>query len=183
MTNRCLRCDRRALPPLREMLSSRKMLLRPSIKLIQAEYVFCVVLALAIGGYMLAKPDHPPYTVWLFAVPALLFLRTLLRHLQRRLVKLEVLGDHLRWESGLFSKTTRNIELLKVQDVRVDQTFGQRMLNIGDLSLETAGQGSSIVMRSIDNPQSAAEHILGLAKTQRAQMAQGPAGSAQTGAV
>jgi hypothetical protein len=29
--------------------------------------------------------------------------------------------------------------LAKVQDVRVDQTLGQRLLNIGDLSLESAG--------------------------------------------
>jgi uncharacterized membrane protein YdbT with pleckstrin-like domain len=159
------------------------MLLTPSIKTIKVGYFFCLLLAAAIGGYMLAKPDYPRYTPWLFAVPALLFLRTALRHLERRLVKLEILGDHLRWESGLFSKTTRNIELLKVQDVRVDQTLGQRMWKVGDLSLETAGQGSNIVMRSIDNPQSAAEHILGLAKAQRAHLAQGPAGAAQAGGV
>ena len=156
------------------------MLLRPSIKTIKVEYFFCILLAVAIGAYMLAKPGYPRYTPWLFAVPALLFLRTALRHLERRLVKLEILGDHLRWESGMVSKTIRNIELLKVQDVRVDQTFGQRMWNVGDLSLETAGQGSNVVMRSIDNPQSAAEHILGLAKAQRIQPAQG---SAQAGSV
>ncbi len=56
------------------------------------------------------------------------------------------------------------MELAKVQDVRVDQTLGQRMLNIGDLSLETAGETSRIVMQSIDRPQEAADHILELSR-------------------
>jgi len=54
-----------------------------------------------------------------------------------------------------------------VQDVRVDQTLGQRMLNVGDLSLETAGEASRIVIRSIDRPQEAAHHILDLSRGQR----------------
>lgn len=88
------------------------------------------------------------------------------RHLRRRLTKLTVLDDRLRFEAGLFSKTTRTIELAKVQDVRVDQSLGQRMLNIGDLSLETAGGTSRIVMESIDRPQEAADHILKISRAQ-----------------
>jgi membrane protein YdbS with pleckstrin-like domain len=86
------------------------------------------------------------------------------RHIQRRLVKLTILEDRLRYEAGFLSKTTRTMELSKVQDVRVDQTVGQRMLNIGNLSLETAGESSRIVMPSVDRPHEAAEGILELSR-------------------
>jgi membrane protein YdbS with pleckstrin-like domain len=59
------------------------------------------------------------------------------------------------------------MELAKVQDVRFDQTVGQRMFNTGDLSLETAGESSRIVMPSIDRPREVAEHILELSRQLR----------------
>jgi uncharacterized membrane protein YdbT with pleckstrin-like domain len=86
-----------------------------------------------------------------------------IRHIQRRVTKITILSDRLRYESGMFSKTTRTVELGKVQDVRVDQTLSQRLLNMGNISLETAGGSSRLVMNSIDRPQEAADHILELA--------------------
>lgn len=103
---------------------------------------------------------------WL-ALPALLAIFVLVRHVQRRLIKLTILDDRLRYEAGVLSKTTRTMELAKVQDVRVDQTLGQRLLNVGDLSLETAGGTSRIVIQSIDRPQEAADHILALSRSRR----------------
>jgi uncharacterized membrane protein YdbT with pleckstrin-like domain len=100
-------------------------------------------------------------------VPAILLVIVMVRHVERRLMKLEIFGDRLRFQSGFLSKTTRTMELAKVQDVRVDQTLGQRMIGVGDLSFETAGETSRIVMRSIDRPQLAADHILELARAQR----------------
>ncbi len=51
-----------------------------------------------------------------------------------------------------------------MQDVRVHLTLMQRLFNVGDLSLETAGGSSRILMQSIDRPQEIANHILDLAK-------------------
>lgn len=143
------------------------MLLRPSLKFVKLSYVFCLLLAVAIGVWLVtaaAPVDHGAYA---FLVPAILAFFTLVRHIQKRLVKLTILGDRLRFESGLVSKSTRTIELVKVQDVRVDQSFGQRLVNIGNLSLETAGGTSRIEMDGIDRPQEAADHILELARAQR----------------
>ncbi|PYT18334.1 MAG: hypothetical protein DMG59_04630 [Acidobacteria bacterium] len=144
------------------------MQLRPTLKFVKLGYVFCLLLALAIAVYLAVDKSHPDYAMWLFVAPGILLLFVMIRHIQRRLVSLTVLGDRLRYESGLFSKTTRTIELVKVQDVRVDQTLGQRMVNIGDLSLETAGGSSRIEIDSVDRPQEAADHILELARAQRA---------------
>jgi membrane protein YdbS with pleckstrin-like domain len=141
--------------------------LRPSLKFVKLSYFCCLLLAGALGVYLYMEPDHPDWAKWGFIIPAILFFFTMIRHIQRRMVKLTVLGDRLRYEAGLFSKTTRTIELIKVQDVRVDQTIGQRMVSIGDLSLETAGGTSRIEIDGIDNPQSAADRILELAQAQR----------------
>ncbi len=140
------------------------MQLRPSIKLIKLVYVLSLVAAVAIAVYLLSIHNSDGRMWALLLLPAIAILFAGIRHVRRRLTKLTILGDRLRYEAGLFSKTTRTMELSKVQDVRVDQTFGQRMLNIGDLSLETAGETSRIVMQSIDRPQEAADHILELSR-------------------
>ena len=140
------------------------MQLRPSIKLIKLVYLLSLAAAVVIAGYLLSMGGRDDRLWSVLLLPAVAILFAAIRHLRRRLTKLIVLDDRLRYEAGLFSKTTRTIELAKVQDVRVDQTLGQRMLNIGNLSLETAGGASRIVMESIDRPQEAADHILQLTR-------------------
>jgi membrane protein YdbS with pleckstrin-like domain len=141
--------------------------LRPSIKLIKLVYILSLIAAVAIAVYLLSIHNSDGRMWALLLLPAIAILFAAIRHLRRRMTKLTILGDRLRYESGLFSKTTRTMELAKVQDVRVDQTLGQRMLNIGDLSLETAGETSRIVMESIDRPREAADHILELSRARR----------------
>jgi len=143
------------------------MQLRPSLKFVKLSYVFCLLLAVGLGVYLLAVPDHPREWVWGFVVPAILAFFTAIRHIQRRMAKITILGDRLRYESGLLSKSTRTIELVKVQDIRVDRNIWQRMAGIGDLSIETAGSSSRIEIDQIDRPQEAADHILELARAQR----------------
>jgi uncharacterized membrane protein YdbT with pleckstrin-like domain len=139
--------------------------IRPSIKLHQVGYAVTLLLALAIATYWRTAPEPPPVPVWWpLAVPALLLLWVLQRHVARRVTSLTILGERLRYESGLFSKVSRTMEIHKVQDVRVDQTIGQRLLGVGNLSVETAGDSSRITIENIDSPQAAAERILDLAK-------------------
>jgi membrane protein YdbS with pleckstrin-like domain len=140
------------------------MQIRPSLKLVKLGYVLSLLLALGIAAYLLAIHNQDDRMWGLLAIPAILAIFVMMRHGRLTLTKLIVLDDHLRYESGLFAKTTRSVELAKVQDVRVDQRVGQRMLGIGDLSLETAGGTSRIVMLSIDRPQEAADRILELSR-------------------
>jgi|SRR6185436_4506713 membrane protein YdbS with pleckstrin-like domain len=147
------------------------MRVRQSLKGVQIAYALVIILAAAIAAYWYSAsessvPAEIPLWAPMLAPAALLFL-TAIRHLRRRTTSLDVDGDRLRYESGLFSKTSRIMELAKVQDVRFDQTFGQRIINTGDLSLETAGETSRIVMPSIDRPKQVAEHILELSRQLR----------------
>jgi len=144
------------------------MQVRQSLKGVKIAYALVAILAAAIAVYWLGTSDPPAVPLWApMLAPAVLLLMTAIRHLQRRTTSLDVQGDRIRYEAGLFSKTSRIMELSKVQDVRFDQTFGQRMIGTGDLSLETAGETSRIVMPSIDRPRAVAEHILELSRSQR----------------
>jgi uncharacterized membrane protein YdbT with pleckstrin-like domain len=74
--------------------------------------------------------------------------------------KATITGDRLRYETGFTSKSTRTIQLSKVQDVRVDQTLMQRMFHVGNISIETAGEASRLTLVHIDNPQPLADEIM-----------------------
>ena len=148
------------------------MKVRQSLKGVKIAYVLVAILAALIAAYWLgafnppaAPPDVPLWAPLL--APAALLLLVAIRHLRRRTTCLDVEGERLRYEAGLFSKTSRIMELSKVQDVRFDQTFGQRIMGTGDLSVETAGETSRIVMPSIDRPREVAEHILELSRALR----------------
>jgi membrane protein YdbS with pleckstrin-like domain len=158
-----------SLTPAHSVMMLNTMLLRPSLKFVILSYTLCALMAVVLGIDLAVAPPLFPHVAYLFIVPAILAFFTLIRHIQKRMTKISVLGDRLRYESGLASKTTRTIELVKVQDVTVTQSIGQRMVNIGDLSIETAGSTSRIEIDSIDRPQQAADHILALARAQRAE--------------
>lgn len=131
---------------------------RPSLKFIKAGYVltFFVVTAAIILSYQHQPEDWPKWAPWVWAV---LIIWPIKRHIQRQSIKLTIAGDKLRYESGIGSKSTRIILLPKVQDVRVLQSMGQRMLGVGDISIETAGESSRLVLQNIDRPQQLAEQI------------------------
>ncbi len=143
------------------------MQIRSSTKIIKLGYVLCLLLAVAIVVCLKMTGPTDSNLWWLLIVPVFLIILVMMRHIRRLMMKLEIVGDRVRLESGILSKTTRTEQVAKLQDVRVDQTLGQRMIGVGDLSFETAGASSRIVMRSIDRPQFVADHILELARMQR----------------
>ena len=134
------------------------IVIRPSLKFIKAGYVVTVlVIALAVTfHYQHLRPAQPKWLPWIWAV---LLLWPVKRHIQRQSIKLTISGEKLRYETGIASKSTRIIQLPKVQDVRVIQSVGQRMLSVGDISIETAGENSRLVVQNLDRPQELAEQI------------------------
>ena len=130
---------------------------RPSGKLLAPFYVIALVMAILIEIY---RRSGDPTLVYLHLIPFFLLLGTLLRHLRLSFTTLTVSGGKLRYQSGVLSRSTRTMEIKKVQDVRVDQTLGQRMLGMGDISIETAGESSRLTMTGVDRPQAVADRIL-----------------------
>ena len=75
-------------------------------------------------------------------------------------------GDKLRYEIGILSKTTRTIQISKIQDVTVIQSLGQRLIGVGTLSIETAGETSRLTIANIDEPRVVAEELLDASRGQ-----------------
>jgi uncharacterized membrane protein YdbT with pleckstrin-like domain len=97
---------------------------------------------------------------WVMILPPLILLWPLMGWIKRSMRKATVSGDRLRYETGFTSKSTRTIQLSKVQDVRVDQSLTQRMFGVGNISIETAGESSRLTLVHIDNPQALADELL-----------------------
>lgn len=142
--------------------------IRPTMKFIKLGYALVLLLIVAcvvLFFTMTSEGDEWRTKPWLLAIPALLLFWPLRRHIAQRFTKATIAGDKLRYEVGAMSKSTRNISLPKVQDARVDQTVTQRMFGVGNLSIETAGEASRLIIRNVDRPQQVAEEILAASHT------------------
>jgi uncharacterized membrane protein YdbT with pleckstrin-like domain len=136
--------------------------IRPTMKFIKLGYalVLLIIVAAVIGFSMIPADSEWKDRPWILALPVLLLIWPIRRHTQRQFTKATISGDKLRYEVGSFGKTTRNISLPKVQDVRVDQSASQRIFGVGNISIETAGEASRLTMRNIDRPQAVADQVL-----------------------
>jgi uncharacterized membrane protein YdbT with pleckstrin-like domain len=129
----------------------------PSAKLLKPFYWTAAIIA----GLILFYSNNTGNNIYpLLIVPAVIVLWTLARHVRLRYTKLNIAAGKLRYETGIMSRSVRNMELSKVQDVRVEQSFMDRLLDLGTISIETAGETSSLTMHGIEEPQEIAEYIL-----------------------
>ena len=137
------------------------LVVHPSTKMIQLSYVVWIAAGIAIMAVrQLYAVSNIEYAL---AVPLLGILWSAAKHIKRRYTTLAIAGSKLSFQEGILSRSTRNMDVAKIQDVRVDQTLGQRMLNLGNLTLETAGETGSLTMPGIDQPRKVADAILGAA--------------------
>jgi uncharacterized membrane protein YdbT with pleckstrin-like domain len=145
--------------------------LHPSMKTVRAAYLLAGILFVAaVWAYYKYAPDEPR---WLPALALVFFLPPLKMHWQRRMITLRLHDDHLTLETGFLSRTRRTVDMAKIQDVTVRQTFGQRMLGVGDLILDTAGESGRIGISNLDQPRNIADAIIAGSKRSSAIRGQG----------
>ena len=134
--------------------------IRPTAKFIMARLIVTGIVFLALLGFYFVKwQDKEGMHLVPFIAPVI-FVPVLMRVVKRRLTTVTLSGDRLRYESGFAAKTTRTLQMSKVQDVRVDQRPFQRMFGVGDISIETAGETSRLTIPDVDRPQKIADEIL-----------------------
>jgi uncharacterized membrane protein YdbT with pleckstrin-like domain len=135
--------------------------IQPTAKFLKAGTIVAALIFLALEIlYLVEWRDQPDVSSWVMILPPLILLWPLTGWIKRSMRKATIAGDRLRYEVGFTSKSTRTIQLSKVQDVRVDQGLMQRMFHVGNLSIETAGEASRLTLVNIDNPQILADEIL-----------------------
>lgn len=141
--------------------SDNSVVVRPSSRLLKPFYTLSFILIALAYGYSNNRAERMD---WLVIPPLILLAWTAFRGLKLRFTTLTIAARRLRYEVGMFSRSTRTMELSKVQDVHVNQTFFQRLLGIGDLGIESAGETGRLTISNIDRPHEVADYILDAAK-------------------
>lgn len=140
------------------------LIIRPTAKFLKAGALLALIVFLALEVLCVISWNEAAGTSLIMIAPVLILLWPSVRALERRFTKAVISGDRLRYETGITSKSTRTIQLTKVQDVRVDQRMMQRLFNIGDISIETAGETSRLTIPNVDDAQTLADDILNRAQ-------------------
>ena len=153
------------------MTPAKDYLIRPSMKGVRAAYLLAFIV-FAAGVWAYYKYSEGYYPAWLMALPLVAFLPPLRMHLRRRTIGMRLHDDHLTIESGFLSRTRRTVDMAKIQDVTVSQTLGQRLMGVGDLRLESAGESGAMGIANVDSPRKIADAIL--ANANRLHSARGP---------
>src|ERR1700722_8013882 len=144
-----------------ENASMEDRIIRPSMKTVWASYAIAVVLILAGMWVYFEYPQSQNWPPWVAAILLIVLVPPMKMHLSRRLIKMRMHDDHLTLETGFLSRTRRTVDMAKIQDVTVRQTFGQRLLGVGDLRLESAGEsGGAIAIGNLDRPRQLADEII-----------------------
>lgn len=136
------------------------LVIRPSIKGIILWYVLSAILLIGVVLLLFSR-GFKPVELWaLVAIPLAIDLWASLKYVRLNARRLSLHGGILRLEDGLVSKSQRNIVLNKIRDVRVEQSLGQRLVGVGDLSVEAIGESGNITLENVDAPRQAADTIL-----------------------
>ena len=90
----------------------------------------------------------------------IIFVYPLCRHIERNHIVYTLTDIAIEIESGIFSRTVRNIPLRSVQDVTTRIPFVKRLLGLGDVLIDSAALTGKIPMRNVRNPREFANLIL-----------------------
>jgi len=141
--------------------------IRPTSKFVVFTYVATVAAAALAGAVWYSKGARVEYLYLILAISALSLFFAVKRHIRLQFTSLTYDGQSLKHQDGFLSKSSRMLNLTKIQDVRVDQGIMDRVLGIGTVTFETAGDSSRLVMENVDRPQDVAHRILALAQSTR----------------
>ena len=148
-----------SIPPEISPQSEEKVIfqIRPSFYSVGTAYAIAAlgcILATAIIGLL----AFPLKIVFVFA--ALAFCFPIVRHIQRNRIVYTLTPSKIEIDSGILSKTVRNIPLRNVQDVTVSAKLFERMIGIGDVIIDSAAEAGKIRMRQIPDPRKQADLVL-----------------------
>lgn len=130
----------------------------PTLKFIKLGYI-----AAALGAILLVTVlALTPVSIWISVLfGLLLFLIPAYFHLKQRLISYSLTDQCIEVDSGLVSRTTRNVPLTRIQDVTVSASMMQRLLNFGDVVIDNASEdGGKVIIKNIDSPREYADKLL-----------------------
>jgi len=134
---------------------------RPTMLFIKIGYALAVLGAvlLTIALNMVQAVNIPLYVSLPIALSLLLI--PAYYHLKRNMVRYTLTDSKIEIDYGLIARTTRNIPLVKIQDVTVSASIFQRILGFGDVVVDNASEiGGPTILHNINNPRQYSDLIL-----------------------
>ncbi len=131
--------------------------IRPSFYSVGVSYAGAALAAIIITG-LIGWLGFPLPIALIFALIA--FIYPAMKHIERNRIVYTLTPNKIEIDSGLISKTVRNIPLRNAQDVTVSATIFERMLGVGDVIIDSAAEAGKITMRQIPDPRKHADLIL-----------------------
>ena len=134
---------------------------RPTMLFIKIGYAAAIVgaILLTVLLAMVRFVEIP----WYYSLPVALGLLLIpaYYHLKRNMVRYTLTDSKIEIDYGLIARTTRNIPLVKIQDVTVSASIFQRLLGFGDVVVDNASElGGTTILHNINNPRQYSDLIL-----------------------
>ena len=140
----------------------------PSQKRNAGLFVLCALVGIAIVASTLViarAGEHGLLAMALLLVPAGI---ACARWIATRSEVFTLTDQRLKMRRGVFSRVTDDIELYRVKDSHFTQSFVQRMLGIGTLTLRTTDDSSPhVVLAGMNDPEPLWERIRALVEARR----------------
>jgi len=139
--------------------------LRPTLKpAFFALFLACAFIAACYWAFFRFVPDWP---AWLPLLSFFSLLPAALSWLDSQRTSLTLAGQELRLRSGMFSRTTRSLDLRMVRAARAERAMLQLLWNVGTLVVESDRHEARLEIRDIDAPARYAKLILAAAERAR----------------
>jgi membrane protein YdbS with pleckstrin-like domain len=148
--------DRRKKRPQKQ---SEKVIFRIHQAFYPAAVAYFLASVCTIGIAAIVYYLSAPYQVALVGV-VVCFVPAIIRHIQLVNTIYILTNVKIEIETGVFSKSSRNIPLRHVLDVLVSETFKERLIGIGDILIDTASAESKMKLDNINDPRRYADMIL-----------------------
>lgn len=133
----------------------------PTMKFIKAGYIGAAIAAILFVAFVSAVLSSYVSIGVAVILGLLLFLVPAYYHIRQKLVRYTLTDSKLEIDSGLISRSTRNVPIRRIQDVTVSATPWQRLLGIGDVVIDNASEeGGKVVLKNIDTPKRHADELL-----------------------
>lgn len=131
----------------------------PSFYRVGIRYFVAISLSVLVTA-LISLYLAPASLLIALGIATLIILNPIYHHIQLHRIIYTLTTVKLEIQSGLFSKTSKNIPLRHIQDVTVKQTLKERILGVGDVVIDSAVMEGTMPLHNIKDPRKYADLIL-----------------------
>lgn len=135
----------------------------PAMYGVASRYLVAIVFSIIVTALIALFAENIFSQVSFFlalGISTILMLNPIYHHIQHNRTLYILTSVRLEIQSGIFSKSSRNIPLRHIQDVTVNQSLSERLLGIGDVIIDSAVMEGTMPLSNIKDPRRYADLIL-----------------------